>query len=163
MQNFSPILRCTFWQGKVQNSSPILARQMVTSLPSVSLSLPLSLSVSLSLSLSLSLSPSAPHAQYRKRFRASYNRQQRFNPETQASFWLMLTKLRVSYAFWKHRTHGAWWALTRRRPEFPGWNFVVYSNISWKKKKVVWSSHSHGGNVRIPHLIWDSFTKYTNL
>ena len=78
-------------QGKVQNSSPILrwnilakerckihhqcqrlARKgakfianfcatKVTSLPS------------LSLSLSLSLSPSAPHAQYRKRFRTSYN------------------------------------------------------------------------------------------
>ena len=40
---------------------------MVTSLPSFSLSL------SVSLSLSLSLSPKVPHAQYRKRFRASYN------------------------------------------------------------------------------------------
>ena len=39
---------------------------MVTSLPSFSLSL--------SLYLSLSLSPKVPHAQYRKRFRASYNR-----------------------------------------------------------------------------------------
>ena len=39
----------------------------MTSLP------PHSLSLSLSLSLYLSLSPSAPHAQYRKRFRASYN------------------------------------------------------------------------------------------
>ena len=74
-----------FWQGKAQNSSPILrctflARRsaklianfsatMVTSLPSFSLSLSLSLSVS----LSLSLSPNVPHAQYRKRFRASYN------------------------------------------------------------------------------------------
>ena len=38
---------------------------MVTSLPSFSLSL--------SLSVSLSLSPNVPHAQYRKRFRASYN------------------------------------------------------------------------------------------
>ena len=38
---------------------------MMTSLPSISLSL--------SLSLYLSLSPSVPHAQYRKRFRASYN------------------------------------------------------------------------------------------
>ena len=71
-----------FWQGKAQNSSPILrctflARRsaklianfsatMVTSLPSFSLSL--------YLSLSLSLSPNVPHAQYRKRFRASYNR-----------------------------------------------------------------------------------------
>ena len=70
-----------FWQGKVQNSSPILrckflARKsakfianfcatMVTSLPSFSLSL--------YLSLSLSLSPSVPHAQYRKRFGVSYN------------------------------------------------------------------------------------------
>ena len=70
-----------FWQGKAQNSSPILrctflARRsaklianfsatMVTSLPSFSLSL--------SLCISLSLSPNVPHAQYRKRFRASYN------------------------------------------------------------------------------------------
>ena len=70
-----------FWQGKAQNSSPILrctflARRsaklianfsatMVTSLPSFSLSL--------CLSLSLSLSPNVPHAQYRKRFRTSYN------------------------------------------------------------------------------------------
>ena len=70
-----------FWQGKAQNSSPILrctflARRsakfianfsatMVTSLPSFSLCI--------SLYLSLSLSPNVPHAQYRKRFRASYN------------------------------------------------------------------------------------------
>ena len=40
---------------------------MVTSLPSLSISL------SVSLSLSLSLSPKVPHAQYRKRFSASYN------------------------------------------------------------------------------------------
>ena len=39
---------------------------MVTSLPSLSLSL--------SLCISLSLSPKVPHAQYRKRFRASYNK-----------------------------------------------------------------------------------------
>ena len=38
---------------------------LVTSLPSLSLCL--------SVSLSLSLSPKVPHAQYRKRFRASYN------------------------------------------------------------------------------------------
>ena len=38
---------------------------MVTSLPSLSLSL--------SVCISLSLSPKVPHAQYRKRFRASYN------------------------------------------------------------------------------------------
>ena len=40
---------------------------MVTSLPSIYLSL----------SLSLSLSPKVPHAQYRKRFRASYNYRKR--------------------------------------------------------------------------------------
>ena len=38
---------------------------MMTSLPSISLSL--------SLCISLFLSPKVPHAQYRKRFRASYN------------------------------------------------------------------------------------------
>ena len=67
-----------FWQGKVYTHGQVrifgkgkcklianFSATMVTSLPS--------LSVSLSLSLSLSLSPSAPHAQYRKRFRASYN------------------------------------------------------------------------------------------
>ena len=37
-------------------------------------SVSLCISLSLSFSLSLSLSPSAPHAQYRKRFRASYNK-----------------------------------------------------------------------------------------
>ena len=57
---------------------------IVKSLPPVSLSLslslylsfpppPLSLSLSLSLFRSLALSPRAPHTQYRKRFRASYN------------------------------------------------------------------------------------------
>ena len=74
--------RANFWQGRVQNSSPMLrckflARKsaklianfsatMVTSLPSLSLFL--------CISLSLSLSPSVPHAQYRKRFRVSYNK-----------------------------------------------------------------------------------------
>ena len=50
----------------MQNSSPILARQWWRHFR-------LSLSLSVSLSLSLSLSPNVPHAQYRKRFRASYN------------------------------------------------------------------------------------------
>ena len=64
-----------FWQGKVWahrqlceflaresvNSSSILARQWWRHFR-------------LSLSLSLSLSPKVPHAQYRKRFRASYNK-----------------------------------------------------------------------------------------
>ena len=65
-----------FWQGKSVSSAPIVrifgkgkckflanfSAAMVTSLPSHSLP-----------SLSLSLSPRVPHAQYRKRFRASYN------------------------------------------------------------------------------------------
>ena len=46
------------------NSSPILARQWWRHFR---------LSLSVSLSLSLSLSPKVSHAQYRKRFRASYN------------------------------------------------------------------------------------------
>ena len=54
-----------FWQGEVQNSSPISALLRWRNFR---------LSLSLSLSVSLSLSPSAPHAQYRKRFRASYNK-----------------------------------------------------------------------------------------
>ena len=54
-----------FWQGKCKFIANFSAK-MVTSLPSLSLSL--------SLCISLSLSPKVPHAQYRKRFRASYNR-----------------------------------------------------------------------------------------
>ena len=54
--------------AKLFSNTEVHAR-MVTSLPSFSLSL----SLSLSLYLSLSLSPNVPHAQYRKRFRASYN------------------------------------------------------------------------------------------
>ena len=66
-----------FWQGKCKliancanflqvkvGSSPILAPQWWRHFR---------LSLSLSLYLSLSLSPKVPHAQYRKRFRASYN------------------------------------------------------------------------------------------
>ena len=59
--NFSVLAR------KSANFFANFSATKVTSLPSFSLSL------SLSLSLYLSLSPSAPHAQYRKRFRASYN------------------------------------------------------------------------------------------
>ena len=57
-----------FWQVKVC-SSPILARQWWRHFR-----LFFSLSLSLYLSLSLSLSPKVPHAQYRKRFRASNNK-----------------------------------------------------------------------------------------
>ena len=57
----SPIVRI-FGKGKCKFIANFSAT-MVTSLPSISLSL----------SLSLSLSPKVPHAQYRKRFRASYN------------------------------------------------------------------------------------------
>ena len=76
VQNSSPILRCTFLSRKSAKLIANFSTTKVTSLPSVSLFLSLSLSLSLSLylslSLSLSLSPSAPHAQYRKRFGASY-------------------------------------------------------------------------------------------
>ena len=57
----SPIVRI-FGKGKCKFIANFSAT-MVTSLPSISLSL----------YLSLSLSPKVPHAQYRKRFRASYN------------------------------------------------------------------------------------------
>ena len=70
-----------FWQGKVEahrqlceflaresvNSSPILARQWWRHF-----------SLSLCLYLSLPLSPKVPHAQYRKRFHASYNKYTRW-------------------------------------------------------------------------------------
>ena len=68
-----------FWQGKAQNSSPILrctflARRSAKLIANFSATMVTSLpSFSLSLSLYLSLSPNVPHAQYRKRFRASYN------------------------------------------------------------------------------------------
>ena len=64
-QNSSSILRCTFLARRPANLIANFSATMVTSLPSFSLSL--------SVSLSLSLSPNVPHAQYRKRFRASYN------------------------------------------------------------------------------------------
>ena len=59
---------CEFLAWESVNSSPVLARQWWRHFR-------LSLFLSLSLYLSLSLSPSVPHAQYRKRFRASYNRE----------------------------------------------------------------------------------------
>ena len=59
----SPIVRI-FGKGKCKFIANFSAA-MVTSLPSHSLRL--------SLSLPLSLSPRVPHAQYRKRFHASYN------------------------------------------------------------------------------------------
>ena len=66
-----------FWQGKAQNSSPILrctflARRSAKLIANFSATMVTSLP-SFSLSLSLSLSPNVPHAQCRKRFRASYN------------------------------------------------------------------------------------------
>ena len=68
-QNSSPKLRCTFLARRSAKLIANFSATMVTSLPSFSLSL----SLSLSLCISLSLSPNVPHAQYRKRFRASYN------------------------------------------------------------------------------------------
>ena len=58
--SLSPIVRI-FGKGKCEFIANFSAT-MVTSLPSVSVS------------LSLSVSPKVPHAQYRKRFRASYNK-----------------------------------------------------------------------------------------
>ena len=69
----SPILRCKFLARKVQNSSSISALLKWRHVR-------LTLSLSLSLSLCISLSPSAPHAQYRKRFRASYNTPSKWTP-----------------------------------------------------------------------------------
>ena len=60
-QNSSSILRCTFLARRSAKLIANFSATMVTSLPSFSLS------------LYLSLSPNVPHAQYRKRFRASYN------------------------------------------------------------------------------------------
>ena len=62
------IIRCKFLARKSTKFFANFSATKVTSLSSHSLSL----SLSLSLYLSFSLSPSAPHAQYRKRFRASY-------------------------------------------------------------------------------------------
>ena len=61
--------KCEFLARESANLSPILAQQC--DVTSVSL-LP-SHYFRLTLSLSLSLSSIVPHAQYRKRFRASYN------------------------------------------------------------------------------------------
>ena len=60
-QNSSSIQRCTFLARRSAKLIANFSATMVTSLPSFSLS------------LYLSLSPNVPHAQYRKRFRASYN------------------------------------------------------------------------------------------
>ena len=67
-------ISANFWQGKckfIANFSAI----MVTSLPSHYFRLTTSVSLLPShyFRLTLSLSPIVPHAQYRKRFRASYN------------------------------------------------------------------------------------------
>ena len=69
------ILRCTFLARRSAKLIDNFSATMVTSLPSFSLSL--------CISLSLSLSPNVPHAQYRKRFRASYNKVSRQECERQ--------------------------------------------------------------------------------
>ena len=61
IQEGSPRKRCKFLARKSAKLIANFSATKVTSLPPHSLS------------LSLSLSPTAPHAQYRKRFRASYN------------------------------------------------------------------------------------------
>ena len=65
--------RAYFWQGKAQNSSPILRCTFLARRSAKLIAYGDVTSVFLSLYLSLSLSPNVPHAQYRKRFRASYN------------------------------------------------------------------------------------------
>ena len=65
-----------FWQGKVWAHCQLcefLARDSVNSSPILARHWWRHFRLSLYLSLSLSLSPKVPHAQYRKRFRASYN------------------------------------------------------------------------------------------
>ena len=115
-----------FWQGKAQNSSPILrctflARRsaklianfsaaMVTSLPSFSLSL------CISLSLSLSLSPNIPHAQYRKRFRASYNTR-----GVLCTFFLAVHNTPLLY--WVDRSTCLASRILSRKESFPGSEF----------------------------------------
>ena len=68
-----------FWQGKAQNSSPILrctflARRSAKLIANFSATMVTSLP-SFSLCIFLSLSPNVPHAQYRKRFRVSHSTQ----------------------------------------------------------------------------------------
>ena len=68
---------------------------MMTSLPSISLSL----------SLYLSLSPSVPHTQYRKRFRASYNRIwgifRLFSPFRHLTVIQLFKKYAKTFYFWQ--------------------------------------------------------------
>ena len=81
-----------FWQGKAQNSSQLLrctflARRSAKLIANFSATMVTSLrSFSLSLSVSLSLSPNVSHAQYRKRFRASYKYRKRFRASYKSLF-----------------------------------------------------------------------------
>ena len=70
---------CELLARESVNSSPILARQWWRHFR---------LSLYLSLSLSLSLSPKVPHAQYRKRFRASYNTNIAWQPQRLLDNWV---------------------------------------------------------------------------
>ena len=64
-----------------------------------------SISLSLSLSVSLSLSPSAPHAQYRKRFRDSYNKQAFHSIARQVQYTWFIWSHRISHCFAAEKGH----------------------------------------------------------
>ena len=107
--------KCEFLARESVSSSPILARQWWRHFR---------LSLSVCISLSLSLSPKVPHAQYRKRFRASYNKTVMFDrvfalgrvripaPASDMScttgprnrWWLFVDQI-VDH--WDHRNHAA--------------------------------------------------------
>ena len=57
----------------------------------------------------------------------------------------------------KDRTHGAWWALTWGRPEFPGWNVVVYSIKAGKRRKL--SEHNFPSKT----FLWSLFLNFHKL
>ena len=60
----------------------------------------------------------------------------------------------------KDRTHGAWWALTWGRPEFPGWNVVVYSIKAGKRRKLSeWYSFS---KIVPKHFVFDKLSGKEN-
>ena len=91
--------KCEFLARESANLSPILARQWWRHFR-------LTTSVSLSLSLSLSLSPIVPHAQYRKRFRASYNKKCEVLLFQRHRNW---RPVRVSIVCNWQSTHRVWW------------------------------------------------------
>ena len=143
MQTSSPV--SAFWQGKVQNSSPISA-------PLRCRHFPLSVCLSLSLSHSLSLSLSAPHAQYRKRYRASYN-EGTFCPPRGIIHFRKISRSSV-------REDWDWWSPARRN--FPSLNnrevslFVFRSWTTYVVQATLFVGSSQGFLlyvVRLPRTV----------